>query len=383
MYKSIAVMGSTGSIGVQTLDVIKKLGLRACTLSASGKNIKLLEQQAREFSPALVAVSDERMACDLKTRLSDTDIVVRGGQEAVCEAAAYPDADLTVMAILGMAGLLPTLSAIDAGKDIALATKETLVCAGSIVTKRVREKGVRLLPVDSEHSAIFQCIEKSDRKQVKRVILTASGGPFFGKSREETYNFSPKDALKHPNWSMGQKITIDSATLMNKGFEFLEAMWLYDLTPNQIEIVVHRESVIHSMVEFADNAVLAQLGTPDMRIPIQYAITYPDRVSCPAPQLDFTTLSALTFFPPDMTAFPCLKLALDCANDGGNRGAVCNGANEIAVAEFLREKIVFGQISELVERALSDVKYKILTSLDDVLEADRLAREIVTSLVAK
>ncbi len=383
MYKSIAVMGSTGSIGVQTLDVIKKLGLCACTLSASGRNIKLLESQAREFTPSLVAVEDENAARDLKARLADTNISVVGGKDGVCEAASYPDADLTVMAILGMAGLLPTLAAIDAGKDIALATKETLVCAGSIVTKKVREKGVRLLPVDSEHSAIFQCLEKSDRSQLKRVILTASGGPFFGKSREETYNFTPKDALKHPNWSMGQKITIDSATLMNKGFEFLEAMWLYDLTPEQIEIVVHRESVIHSMVEFADNAVLAQLGTPDMRLPIQYAITYPDRVPCPAPPLDFFTLSALTFYPADMEAFPCLKLALDCANKGGNRGAVCNGANEIAVAEFLKENIVFGQIPELVSRALDDIPHKTLTNIDDVLDADRLSREIVASLVRK
>jgi len=377
MYQKIAVMGSTGSIGVQTLDVMERLGLEAVSLSASGRNLALLEQQARKFRPALVAVQDETAAEVLKQNLADTDIRVVGGTDGVCEAASIPSAELTSMSILGMAGLLPTLAAIDAGKDIALATKETLVCAGSLVTARAKEKNIRILPVDSEHSAIFQCLEGSLRKQVKKILLTASGGPFFGRSREETYHYGPKDALKHPNWSMGQKITIDSATLMNKGFEFLEAMWLYDLTPDQIEIVVHRESVIHSMVEFDDNAVLAQLGTPDMRLPIQYAITYPDRIPCPAPALDFKTLRSLTFYEPDPVAFPCLQLALDCARSGGNRGAVLNGANEIAVAAFLKEQIPFGQISELVEDALHAVPYQTIQTLDDVLAADRLAREHV------
>jgi len=382
MYHSIAVMGSTGSIGVQTLDVMERLGLRAVSLSASGRNLDLLEQQARKFSPLLVAVQDEAAAKDLKQKLADTDIEVVGGTEGICRAASMEEADLVSMSILGMAGLLPTLAAIDAGKDIALATKETLVCAGSLVMGKAREKGIRILPVDSEHSAIFQCLEAGNRKQVRKILLTASGGPFFGKTFAETYNYGPKDALKHPNWSMGQKITIDSATLMNKGFELIEAMWLYDLTPEQIEIVVHRESVIHSMVEFDDNAVLAQLGTPDMRLPIQYAITYPDRIPCPAPALDFKTLASLTFHTPDPVAFPCLRLAMECAQSGGNRGAVLNGANEIAVAAFLREEIPFGKISQLVEQALQEIPYQTIQTLDDVLAADRMARDSVRRQLA-
>jgi len=377
MYRKIAVMGSTGSIGVQTLDVIEHLGLEAVALSASGKNLTLLEQQARKFLPKTVAVQDENAAKELKLRLADTSIQIKEGTLGICEAACETDAELTSMSILGMAGLLPTLAAIEEGKDIALATKETLVCAGSLVMSKAKEKGVRLLPVDSEHSAIFQCLEGNRQNHVKRILLTASGGPFFGQTYDQTYFYTPKQALKHPNWTMGQKITIDSATLMNKGFELMEAMWLYSLKPEQIEIVVHRESVIHSMVEFDDNAVLAQLGTPDMRLPIQYAITYPERTHCPTPALDFKKLSSLTFYEPDPVAFPCLEYAMQCAKEGGNRGAVLNGANEIAVDAFLKERIYFGEIAQYVGYALNSIPHQEIRTLDDVLEADRQARAVV------
>lgn len=370
--KTISVLGSTGSIGTQTLDVASRLGIPIAALSAH-KSIDLLERQAREFRPGFVAISDEEAGRTLKLRLADTDIRVGIGAEAVEEAACLGDTAVTAM--VGIAGLKPTLAAIAAGRDIALANKETLVCAGELVMPAAREKGVSILPVDSEHCAIFQCLNGEDRKTVEKIILTASGGPFYGMSREESYSLTRADALRHPNWAMGAKITVDSASLMNKGFEFLEAMHLYDLTPDQIEIVIQRESVIHSAVEFTDGSVMAQLGSPDMRLPIQYALTYPARLTCPAPKLDFRTLTALHFGQPDPVAFPCLQYAIDAAHAGGNRAAVVNGANEVAVARFLRDEIPFGRIPELVAHALEVVPASPIFALSDVLEADRAARE--------
>lgn len=371
--KTISVLGSTGSIGTQTLDVAEKLGIRVEALAAN-RNIDLLEAQARKFRPRFVAVADISAANQLRVALADTDIHVAGGDDAVCEAATM--ADTIVTAMVGIAGLRPTMTALDAGRDIALANKETLVCAGELVMRRAKEKAVSILPVDSEHCAIFQCLNGENRADVSKIILTASGGPFYGKSREECYAFTKADALKHPNWAMGPKITVDSATLMNKGFEFLEAMHLYALKPEQIEVVVQRESVIHSAVEFIDGSVIAQMGSPDMRLPIQYALTYPERYICPAPKLDFSKLTALHFGKPDTNAFPCLQYAIDAAQIGGNRAVVVNGANEVAVARFLRDEIPFGKIDELIQSAITWVPYSAISTLDDVFAADTAAREI-------
>lgn len=370
--KSISVLGSTGSIGTQTLDVAAKLGIRVEALAA-GRSVSLLEAQARRFHPRFAALDDEAAARDLRISLADTDIRVGGGVSAVCEAASM--ADTVVTAIVGIDGLLPTMAALDAGKTIALANKETLVCAGELVMRRAKEKNCPILPVDSEHSAIFQCLNGENRKSVRKILLTASGGPFYGRSREACYHLTKEDALRHPNWSMGPKITVDSATLMNKGFELIEAMHLYALAPQQIEILVQRESVIHSAVEFVDGSVIAQLASPDMRLPIQYALTYPDRLPCPAPALDFSALTAIHFGRPDLQAFPCLRLAIEAAQCGGNRPAVVNGANEVAVARFLRDEIPFGRIPELVELALDAVPNAPIAALSDVLDADQAARE--------
>ncbi len=369
---SISILGSTGSIGTQTLDVAARLGIRVEALAAK-RSAAQLEAQARLFHPRFVALDDEAAAGDLRVALADTDIRVGGGEAAVCEAAAT--ADTAVTAMVGIAGLLPTIAALDAGKTIALANKETLVCAGALVMRLAKEKNCPVLPVDSEHSAIFQCLNGEDRKSVRKILLTASGGPFYGRTRQACYALTKEDALRHPNWSMGPKITVDSATLMNKGFEFIEAMHLYALAPQQIEILVQRESIIHSAVEFADGSVVAQLASPDMRLPIQYALTYPHRLPCPAPALDFSRLTALHFGRPDTQAFPCLRLAMEAAQRGGNRAAVVNGANEVAVARFLRGEIPFGRIPELVELALDTVPYAPIATLSDVLEADQAARE--------
>lgn len=370
--KTISVLGSTGSIGTQTLDVAARLGIPVAALAANS-NVDLLEKQARQFRPAFAVLADEEAGQELKLRLADTDIRVGIGSEAVCEAACLGDTIVTAM--VGIAGLRPTLAAIDAGKTIALANKETLVCAGELVMKRAAEKNVSILPVDSEHSAIFQCIAAGQHQEVKKIHLTASGGPFFGRSYQETYGMTREEALRHPNWSMGAKITVDSASMMNKGFEVCEAMHLYGVPLEKIQVVVHRESIVHSMVEFADGCIIAQLSHPDMRLPIQYALTYPERLPSPIRPLDLTELTKLTFYPPDWDAFPCLSLAYRAIRQGGNACAVLNGANEAAVAAFLHGDITFGQIPELVCRALDTVPHSPITRLEDVLEADLAARQ--------
>ena len=382
MKRTISILGSTGSIGRQTLEVAEACGHRVAALTVN-RSVELAEEQARKFRPELVAAVDEKAAADLRVRLADTPTRVAGGEQALLEAAVLPRADTVVTAVVGIAGLRPTLAAIDAGKRIALANKETLVCAGELVMAWAREKGADIVPVDSEHSAIFQCLQGCrDRGEVRRLIITASGGPFFGKGREELAQVTREQALRHPNWSMGAKITIDSATLMNKGLEFIEAMRLYAMPPEKISVVVHRESIIHSLVEFVDGAVLAQLGTADMRLPIQYALTWPERTAGPATPLDLLRCPPLTFAAPDLEAFPCLALALECARKGGTSTAILNGANEAAVALFLNNKAKFLDIPRLVAGALDRVKARTGDyGLEDVFEADRAARAAVSDLI--
>ena len=376
---TISLLGSTGSVGRQTLEVADLLGLRVAALSA-GTNIELLEAQARKYRPGLVAVYDNAAARDLKPRLGDMTIRVVSGPEGLVEAATAREADTVVTAVVGTVGLAPTLHAIDAGKRIALANKETLVCAGDIVMRRARERGVEIIPVDSEHSAIFQCLDGNAARSFRKILLTASGGPFRGKSAEDLKSITLRDALNHPNWSMGKKITVDSATLMNKGLEFIEAMHLYGATPDQIEILVHPQSIVHSMVEFDDSAILAQLSVPDMRLPIQYALTYPRRAPSLTAALDLKKIGALTFEAPDYAVFPCLGLALETAGIRGTACAVMNAANEAAVSLFLMEKIRFTDISECVRSALDRIKNIAVPSLSDILAADREARCIVFDL---
>ena len=378
--KKLSILGSTGSIGTQTIDVLDSIDAQVCAITVN-TNIEQAESQARLLHPQLVGVYDETKASDLRVRLADTDIRVVSGMDGLIEAATLPAVDTVVTAVVGMVGLLPTLAAIDAGKDIALANKETLVCAGQIVMRRAREKGVAILPVDSEHSAIFQCLQGRADNAIRRILLTASGGPFFGKTRDEMRGVKKEQALCHPNWSMGAKITIDSATMMNKGLELIEAMWLYDVEPEQIDIVVHRESIVHSAVEYDDGSVIAQLGNPDMRLPIQYALTYPKRVPCKIPPLDLPSLSKLTFFAPDEEAFPAITLARKAAKARCNLGAVLNGANEAAVDLFLRDKITFTQIADLVGKAVEGANYRAEITVDDVLESDRAARRMVLDCV--
>ena len=378
MKKRISILGSTGSIGTQTVDVLDSINAEVTALTTN-KNIKLLEQQARKLKPKLAVAFDEKAAEDLKIALADTNIKVESGMDGLIHAAAMENTDVVVTAVVGMVGLLPTIAAIDAGHDIALANKETLVCAGSIVTEAARKKGVKILPVDSEHSAIFQCVQAAQGNKLDKIILTASGGPFFGKKYDELKNVTREQALKHPNWSMGAKITIDSATMFNKGLELIEAMWLYDMPQEKIEIVVHRESIIHSLIELEDGAVLAQLDVPDMRLPIQYALTYPERVPCKMERLNLAKVGKMTFFAPDETAFPALKLARKAASLKGNMGAVMNGANEAAVELFLKEKIGFLDIPELVNDAMEQIKYKQNITLDEVIMYDKQARELVNS----
>ncbi|MCI9056019.1 MAG: 1-deoxy-D-xylulose-5-phosphate reductoisomerase [Oscillospiraceae bacterium] len=379
MTETISLLGSTGSIGRQTLDVCREQGIRVAALAA-GRSVDLLEAQAREFSPRLAVLYDMDAALELANRLKGLDIEVAYGLEGLRRAASLPESGIVVTAMVGMAGLRPTLAAIEAGKRIALANKETLVCAGELVMRAAQEYGADILPVDSEHSAIFQCLQGCrDRGEVKRLILTCSGGPFYGLSREEVASKTRAEALRHPNWTMGEKITIDCASLMNKGLEFIEAMRLFRVTPDQVDVVIHRQSIIHSMVEFRDGTVIAQLGTPDMRLPIRYALTYPRRAASALPALDLLSCPPLTFAPPDLQAFPCLKLAMDCARTGGTSCAVLNGANEAAVDLFRREEIAFGRIPELVENALNSIPVKSNPSLEDILEADRQAREAVYS----
>ena len=382
MSQIISVLGSTGSIGTQTLDVAAQCGFRVAAITAN-RSIDKLEEQARRFHPELVAAYDEAAAAELRIRLADTGIRVASGMEGLIEAATLPSADTVVTAVMGMIGLRPTLAAIDAHKRIALANKETLVCAGELVMARAAQEGVEIVPVDSEHSAIFQCLQGcADRGEVKRLILTASGGPFFGWSRERLQNVTKADALKHPNWSMGAKITIDSATLMNKGMEFIEAMRLYHMPPEKIQIVVHRQSIIHSLVEYCDNAILAQIGSADMRLPIQYALTWPHRTKAAATELDLFSCPELTFQRPDPETFRCLGIALECAKKSGTTCAIMNGANEAAVDLFLHDKIGFLDIADLVEHALAVVPAQSAEHLDAVLEADRAAREAVYSHIS-
>lgn len=378
MYNNLSILGSTGSIGTQALDVVRLLNLNVKALAAHS-NIKLLEEQIREFSPELVAVMDQTAAKELGVRVADTDVKIVSGMEGLCQAAQYEGCDMVLNSVVGMVGLLPTVTAIKAKKTIALANKETLVAGGSIVTSLARQYGVDILPVDSEHSAIFQCLQACpEKKALKRLILTASGGPFFGKRAEELKNVTREQALNHPTWSMGGKITVDSATMMNKGLEIIEAAWLFDMKPDKIDVVVHRESIIHSLIEFADNSVLAQLGLPDMRIPIQYAITYPERYPSPVQQLDLTKCGQLNFFSPDYETFRCMAVCKKAIEKGGLYPAAANGANEQAVALFLDGKLGFLDIGRLVEAATwaqSPAGGEL--TLDDVMDADRAAREYV------
>ena len=377
MTRSIALLGSTGSIGRQTLEVARELGLSVAALTAN-KSVDLIEQQAREFCPRLAVLYDEDAANELRARLSDTNTQVLSGMEGLLAAATADDADTVVTAVMGMIGLQPTLAAIEKKKRIALANKETLVCAGELVVAAAERCGAEIVPVDSEHSAIFQCLQGCrDRGEIKRLILTCSGGPFYGLSLQELATKTKADALKHPNWTMGAKITIDSATLMNKGLEIIEAMRLYRLPLRQVDAVIHRQSIVHSLVEFHDGAMLAQLGTPDMKLPIRYAMTYPNRAVSPAEPLDLLKCPPLTFAEPDEEVFRCLKIAKQCAAIGNVYCAVMNGANEEAVAAFLCDEIGICAIPDLIEAALDKTETVYQPQLSDILEADRLAREVV------
>ena len=379
MTKTISLLGSTGSIGRQTLQVARELGLTVAALTAN-RQVDLLERQAREFHPRLAVLYDRDAARQLRLRLSDTDIRVAEGPEGLLLAAQLPQADTVVTAVMGSVGLEPTLAAIRQKKRIALANKETLVCAGELVMAQAERWGADIVPVDSEHSAIFQSLQGCrDRNEVRRLLLTCSGGPFFGRSFRDLEGVTPADALKHPNWSMGAKITIDSATLMNKGLEVIEAMRLYRLPLAQVSVMVHPQSIVHSMVEFKDGAVLAQLGTPDMRLPIRYAMTYPERGENPAPPLDLLNSPPLTFSEPDRETFPCLRLAEEAAEAGGTACAILNGANEEAVRLFLAEKIGFYDISDLVAAARATVPVTQTPSLEEILSADHAARKAVKS----
>ena len=378
MMKNISILGSTGSIGRQTLDVISHMAdVRVVSLTA-GANWQLMAQQCRQFLPKMAVMGDEASAKRLKAEIVGLATEVSWGEEGLIRAATMAEADCVITAVVGMLGLKPTLAAIRAGKRIGLANKETLVCAGELVMAEVKKHGAEIIPVDSEHSAIFQCFMGSrSKEEVKRVILTCSGGPFFGKEREALRCVTKEDVLRHPTWKMGPKITVDCATLMNKGLEVIEAMRLYDLPIEQVDVVIHRQSIIHSMVEFVDGAVMAQMGVPDMRLPIQLALTYPERMACPVAPLDLLTCGPLTFHQPDMDTFPCLRLAMDCARKGGNACAVMNGANEEAVGLFLADKIGFYDIYDLVCGAVEAVAYIANPTLEQILESDRCAREYV------
>ena len=381
MSKTISILGATGSIGRQTLDVAEQLGLTVAALTANS-NAERLEDQARRFRPRLAVLTDEAAAKDLAVRLADTGTKVLGGPEALTEAAVCPEADTVVTAVVGMVGLKPTLAAIRERKRIALANKETLVCAGQLVMDTAEQYGAEIVPVDSEHSAIFQCVQGCrDRGEIRRLILTCSGGPFYGQTAEEVAGRTKADALRHPNWTMGPKITVDCATLMNKGLEVIEAMRLYRLPLEQVSVVIHRQSIVHSLVEYRDGAILAQLGTPDMRLPIRYAMTYPERAESPLEPLDLLSCPPLTFARPDRETFPCLRLAEEAAQEGGTACAILNGANEEAVGLFLAEKIGFSDIPRLVAEARAAVTVVRDPSLEDILAADRAARRAVLDLV--
>lgn len=381
MTKNISLLGSTGSIGTQSLDVARLQGYNIKCLTANSR-VDIIEDQVREFKPELVCMMSEKAAAELKTRIADTNTKVTCGMEGLIECAVYDGADTVLNSVVGMVGLQPTLEAIKAKKTIALANKETLVAGGHLVTNLASEMGVSILPVDSEHSAIFQCMQGSPKKEaIKKIVLTASGGPFFGKTLAELENVTAADALKHPNWDMGAKITIDSATMMNKGLEFIEAKWLFDMPNEDIEIVVHRESVVHSAIVYRDNSMIAQLGVPDMRIPIQYALTYPERIESPVKELSLTDYGKLTFFEPDYRTFKCIDVCRDAIERGGLHPAAANGANEESVRLFLAGKIKFTDIAYLNNEAMLHAADIQDFTLQDVLDADRAARDFVVETV--
>ena len=380
MAKNIAILGSTGSIGVQTLDVAKNLGIKVSGLSANS-NIGLLEKQAREFKPRIISIGNKELAGELEKRLGGYEIEILYGVEGLEKVASMQETDTVVTSIVGIAGLLPTLEAIKNGKNIALANKETLVTAGSIVMDEARINNVEIFPVDSEHSAIYQCLNGNRPLDIKQLILTASGGPFRGRSRDSLENVKAADALKHPNWIMGRKITIDSATLMNKGLEVIEAKWLFNMELDKIKVVVHPQSIIHSMVEYVDGSVMAQMGSPDMRIPIQLALTFPERVSNDFSRLDLLKCGALTFEEPDMEAFPCLKLAFEALKTGGTMPAAMNAANEAAVWLFLEGNAGFMDIPRIIEKIMNKHSVNTKPGLDDIIETDRWARNMVGGMI--
>lgn len=383
MIKNISVLGSTGSIGVKALKIAKNLGISVKGLAVFN-NIALLEEQIREFNPEKVAVFDKKAAEILKKNIADLNVKVLCGMDGLCEIATIDCVDMVLNSVSGMIGLKPTLCAIDAGKNIALANKETLVVGGELVMKKAKENGVKILPVDSEHSAIFQCLQGCyDKKSINKLILTASGGPFFGKDKTYLQNVTKNDALKHPNWSMGAKITIDSATMMNKGFEIIEAVWLFDMVPEKIDVIIHRESIIHSMIEYIDNSVIAQLGVADMGIPIQYALTFPERVPSIVEKLSLTQIGSLSFFEPDNETFPGINICKAALKIGGTMPAIVNGANEEAVKLFLNDEISFLEITNVVQRALNSCKPSKINSLEEIFKADKLARNFVKENVIK
>lgn len=378
MVKCVSILGSTGSIGRQSLDVIEKLKTVQVAALTAGTNIELMAQQCRQFRPQLAVMATEKAAKELKEALAEEAPRIAWGEAGLIEAATVPEADCVITAVVGMVGLKPTLAAIRAKKRIGLANKETLVCAGELVMAEAEKYGAEIVPVDSEHSAIFQCLMGcGDRREVKKILLTCSGGPFFDMDAAQLKYVTKADALRHPNWKMGPKITVDCATLMNKGLEVIEAMRLYRVPLEQVEVLVHRQSIVHSLVEFTDGAVMAQLGTPDMRLPIQLALTYPQRMESPVPKLDLTQCAALTFCHPDLEKFPCLALAMQCAKRGGTACPAMNGANEEAVALFLADKIGFYDIYRLVSQAVEQVPFVQNPTLEEILEADRLARQAV------
>ena len=377
MMKNISILGSTGSIGRQSLDVIEKLGNIKVVALTAGTSVDMMADQCRKFVPELAVMASEEAAKKLAAEIADLPTRISWGEQGLIEAAELPSADCVITAVVGMVGLKPTLAAIRAGKRIGLANKETLVCAGEIVMREAKRCGVEIIPVDSEHSAIFQCLMgNAAHRQIRKIILTCSGGPFFGKTREELQNVTRADALKHPNWKMGAKITIDCSTLMNKGLEVIEAMRLYDLPLEQVQVLIHRQSIVHSMVEYVDGAVMAQLGAPDMRLPIQLALTYPERCECPVEKLDLTA-QPLVFSHPDLESFPCLRLAMEAAKLGGTACPVMNGANEAAVALYLEDKIGFYDIYELVKGAMDAIPFIADPTLEQVLECDAQARKYV------
>ncbi len=383
MIKCLSILGSTGSIGRQTLDIVDNLNIPVAALTA-GTNAERMAEQCRKYCPRLAVMATEEAANELKAMVADLPIRICWGEEGLIEAATVPEADCVITAVVGMVGLKPTLAAIRAGKRIGLANKETLVCAGELVMAEAKRCGAEIIPVDSEHSAIFQCLMGSHSKsEIKRIILTCSGGPFFGMDREKLKTVTKADALRHPNWKMGPKITIDCATLMNKGLEVIEAMRLYDLPLEQVDVLIHRQSIVHSMVEFVDGAVMAQLGSPDMRLPIQLAMTYPERSRCPVDGLNLLTCGSLTFSEPDVEAFPCLALARKCAKLGGTACPAMNGAHEEAVAMFLNDEIGFYDIYYLVSQAVDAVPFVKNPTLEQILETDKLARLAVRRAVIK